>query len=531
MRLFSFLFLLSPLLSIGQVNVDSLSTVWENQSYTATIRLQALYQIYSKGYLYAKPDSAFAFAQLAHDFAQSKNLVEERALAMRHMGIAASFMSDYTKATNLLQQTIEIEEQNNNEIGIAKALNSLANVYLQKSDYANAIEHYTASLKILESLGDKKRIKGLFNNIALVYMDMEDHDKSLEYLNKALNLSKEIKTDTDQSFILVNIGTVYRKKKEYQKALGFYEMGLEQLKQKVNSKPGMARCYSNLGLVYQEFGDRQKALDYFAQSLQLNREVRNKKGIANCLIHFGTLYQDTNLDSSIVLAEQALSLAQETGSLEEISDAAELLSNNYQINGEGQLAIQMNQLFHDTKDSMYSIKNQKAVLISEFKSQEEKNKIKYEAELLSQQRKVIRERFIGAFGLLLLLGGLAYFIYGQYNRHLKEKNKLLAKIEVLKKSLAAQAISSSGKRIEIALNKAKIEKFIGIKLGESSWMILNLIFKRPSISNKEIAQEVSLSIEGVSSSLRRMYSSFRIKSSSSKKIALITEAIRISTEE
>jgi len=524
------LLLLSASLLIGQVNIDSLSIVWENQSNTATIRLQALHEIYSKGHLYSKPDSAFFYAKLAHDFAQSNKLPVERAAAMRYMGVAASLMSDYTKATDLLEQTIEIEQQNNNEIGIARALNSLGNVYLKQSDYANAIDCYRVSLKIAEELEDKKIVKSLLNNIALVYMDMEDHDKSLEYLNQALNISKAIGTQSDQSFILVNMGTVYRKKKDYQKALELYEKGLV-LKKKMNSKLGMARCYSNLGLVYQEFGERKKALDYFKQSLQFNREVGNKKGIANCLFHFGTLYQSTHLDSSIVFAQQALDIAQEIGSLEEISDAAELLSKNYQTQGEGQLAIEMNQLFYDTKDKMYSIKNQKAVLISEFKSQEEKNKIKYEAELLSQQKKVSRERLIGALGLIALLGGLAYFFYGRYNRHLKEKNKLLTKIELLKKNLAAQAISSGGKRTGIALNKTKIEKFIGTKLGESSWMILNLIFKKPSISNKEIAKEVSLSIEGVSSSLRRMYSSFRIKSSSSKKIALITEAIRISTEE
>ena len=532
MKFFPFLFLmlLSPLLSKGQVNVDALSTVWENQSNADTIRLQALHEIYTKAYLYSKPDSAFAFAQMAYDFAKSKKRSKEMASAKRYMGVAASVQADYTKAKDLLGQAIEIEQQNNNKIGLSKALNSLGNVYLKQGDYANAIGHYRASLKIAEEQKDKQTIKSLLNNIGLVYLDMEDYDKSLDYLNQALSLNKEIGTPEGQASVLVNIGTIYRQKKEFGKALEFYEQGLA-LKKSPNSKFGKATCYSNIGLVYQEFGDHAKALDYFRQSLQLHREVGNKKGIANCLVHFGTLYQSINPDSSIVFAKQALSLAQETGSLEEISDAAELLFNIYQTKGEDKLAIEVNKVFHDAKDSMYSIRNQKAVLISEFKSQEEKTRIKYLEELQDQEKGIFRERLIIFFGGMLLLGGLAYFSYTWYRRYIDEKNRLLKKIELLKENLAAQAISATGKRTAIALDKAKIEKYIGVKLGESSWMILNIIFTKPSVSNKEIAKEVSLSVEGVSSSLRRMYSSFKIISSSSKKIALITEAVRISAEE
>ncbi|MEZ4987811.1 MAG: AsnC family protein [Saprospiraceae bacterium] len=61
---------------------------------------------------------------------------------------------------------------------------------------------------------------------------------------------------------------------------------------------------------------------------------------------------------------------------------------------------------------------------------------------------------------------------------------------------------------------------------------MSTLSHNPSISNKEIANEVNLSVEGVSSSLRRMYSTFGIGSASSnKKVALLLEAIRLSQDE
>ena len=62
-------------------------------------------------------------------------------------------------------------------------------------------------------------------------------------------------------------------------------------------------------------------------------------------------------------------------------------------------------------------------------------------------------------------------------------------------------------------------------------MILKLLFENPSISNKEIANEVSLSLEGVSSSLRRMYAAFDIKTPGNKKVELILKVMQILFEE
>lgn len=158
-------------------------------------------------------------------------------------------------------------------------------------------------------------------------------------------------------------------------------------------------------------------------------------------------------------------------------------------------------------------------------------RVAYEKQLVEHQRRNWRERFAFLGGAALLVLSFGLYLRKIRNRNAAERKKLLRKIELLEKRVAAQSVSSSEKREEHTLDKAKIEKAINAKLGESAWAILNLISENPSISNKQIAKEVSLSLEGVSSSLRRMYAAFHIKSSSNKKILLIMEAVRISMEE
>jgi hypothetical protein len=71
-------------------------------------------------------------------------------------------------------------------------------------------------------------------------------------------------------------------------------------------------------------------------------------------------------------------------------------------------------------------------------------------------------------------------------------------------------------------------KLIWIDVNKSDWEILNILLKNPEISNKAISDLAFLSIDGIGSSLRRMYVYFDINETNYKKVVLIKKAIEIS---
>jgi len=368
------------------------------------------------------------------------------------------------------------------------------------------------------------------NNIGLVYYDLKDYGKSLEYLNGALDIYRKLGLEKSQANTLINIGTVFRFQNKYDEALSFYHKGLA-LKKGNNVKHGLGTCYSNIGLIHRAKKEEAKAMEYFQLSLKLHQEMNYKKGIARNLIHLSEWYFLTEKDSTIHLATKALNLAKKSNHSAEVADAAELLFKSYESLGNYQEALKMQTLFQNLRDSIYNVKTQQAVLKSEYDLKHEEKIEHYKNEIkenLARNRSLLL--FLVAAFIVTVLG----FVFSHKKRktqNLAKQNKLLQEIESLKKKLAAQLVSTpvEGNKT-LALDKEKIEKAINSKLGESSWMILNLIFKNPSISNKEIAKEVSLSLEGVSSSLRRMYQAFNITTSSNKKITLIMRATRLSFE-
>ena len=78
------------------------------------------------------------------------------------------------------------------------------------------------------------------------------------------------------------------------------------------------------------------------------------------------------------------------------------------------------------------------------------------------------------------------------------------------------------------LNKEKLELAINKKINETDWNILNILLEDPVISNKYLADKAYMSVDGIGSSLRRMYEYFDIPNSKYMKIALLLKAIKIS---
>jgi hypothetical protein len=124
-----------------------------------------------------------------------------------------------------------------------------------------------------------------------------------------------------------------------------------------------------------------------------------------------------------------------------------------------------------------------------------------------------------------LIFAINFYAKSVINANHKKRDELLLELEQLK-----QKADVNGNLVsqDFQLNKDKIEQVIQRKLNETDWLVLNLLLENPVISNKEIATKAFMSVDGIGSSLRRMYEYFNTKESKYKKISLIMDAIKYS---
>jgi tetratricopeptide (TPR) repeat protein len=60
----------------------------------------------------------------------------------------------------------------------------------------------------------------------------------------------------------------------------------------VGNRGGEATTLNNIGLLYSELGEKQKALEYYSQSLPLRRATGNRRGEATTLNNIGLVYSE-----------------------------------------------------------------------------------------------------------------------------------------------------------------------------------------------------------------------------------------------
>jgi CHAT domain-containing protein len=140
---------------------------------------------------------------------------------------------------------------------------------------------------------------------------------------------------------LNNIGAVYDDLGEKQKALVFYNQALPILRA-VGDRGGEAITLNNIGLVYSDLGEKQKALVFYNQALPILRAVGNRGVEATTLNNIGGVYSDLGeKQKALDFYNQSLPISRAVG--DRGGEATTL--NNIGI------------LYRDTKKPLEAIKN------------------------------------------------------------------------------------------------------------------------------------------------------------------------------
>ena len=170
------------------------------------------------------------------------------------------------------------------------------------------------SSKIAQSpAATKKNAERLFEEGMTLYQQgsAESLRQAIQKWQEARLLYRAVGDRGGEAITLNNIGRVYDDLGEKQKALDFYNQALP-IRRAVGDRGGEATTLNNIGAVYDALGEKQKALDYYNQALPIRRAVGDRGGEAITLNNIGILYRDTkkpleaikNLEQSVNLILQ-----------------------------------------------------------------------------------------------------------------------------------------------------------------------------------------------------------------------------------
>jgi hypothetical protein len=126
---------LSGISSWTQPDLDSLLAIWQDDTYSDTIRLETVQNIALGVYLFSQPDSAFYYAQLQYDFSECKGLKKPMANALLIQGVSYQFKNDYPHALQHYQESLSVYEVIEDKLGKANINEATYELVKENSEF------------------------------------------------------------------------------------------------------------------------------------------------------------------------------------------------------------------------------------------------------------------------------------------------------------------------------------------------------------------------------------------------------------
>ena len=232
-----------------------------------------------------------------------------------------------------------------------------------------------------------------------------------------------------------------------------------------------------------------------------------------------------SLASAAAIQDQLLTL----GGNETKRDLYKLLYTVHKKLGRLEVALDMHERYLAHSDSVQELKNHHLVLRTAYEKEMEHELVALEmkgrqekSELRIQKLQTTLWLIVAFLTVVSLL--ISYMVRNQ-KKHRMRREELLVQIGELRASKEGRLLLDSK---ELELDRDRLEAQLERTLNETDWKVLNILLRDPTITNVQIAENACLSVDGIGSSLRRMYVYFSIQETKYKKIALLHKAMKLS---
>lgn len=438
---FSFIWLLlcglQTSLAFQESNADSLEQVFQNRSFSDSIRYRAIQQR-TFSMIFSEGENAKAKIQEVLKVAE-KEVGKSRIYyeILQNLGIYYDVNQMTDSSLIIFSQILEeskkqgwkaLEQRSNNNLGMNR---------LNSSDYRSAIEYFSKSLEI--SRNDPNAQEANFvhsiSNLGLANQELELYDQAIIYHLEALEIRERLKDANGIAISCANLGICYKLMEEMELAEKYYQKAIENAKIAGN-KVLFHRVHDNLGSLYIGQKNYEKGL------LMLNIALDNSDGFTpdpkmelSILSNAAAAHIDLGqTEKALNFAERGLKVLEENPELVNYSlTLKNALAKIYFRKGDFEKGNAFMEQYQNLNRQIFNEENAEFLTDLQVKYDLEKKESQIAlqtAEIQEKNATLQRNYFaFAALGLLLALVGVAFVFY---QNRAKRKQELLVKDRELK---------------------------------------------------------------------------------------------------
>ncbi|MGB3297875.1 MAG: tetratricopeptide repeat protein, partial [Phormidesmis sp.] len=177
--------------------------------------------------------------------------------------------------------------------------------YLECFHHYYECQDYEAAYDVIDRCYSWLDLNGNYRILVTVYEQLVTAWRAVLAINRS--------SQEKHGEALNRLGWAYFSQGDYNKTIDFYQQSLE-IQRQIGDRYGIANSLIGLGLAYYSQGNYTKAIDFCQQALEIKQEIGDRKGIANSLIGLGNAYHSQgDYDKAIDIQQQSLEIRREIG--------------------------------------------------------------------------------------------------------------------------------------------------------------------------------------------------------------------------
>ena len=180
----------------------------------------------------------------------------------------------------------------------------------QEYDYSKALALGYDALSMAESIAYQEGVFYAYNTISTAYNGIGPIDSAYLYSRLTLDFAIEMNEDFSLAVAKNNMGRYYLNQGNYPLSLQYLQEALEHDK-KTGEYVDPTGVYANIGILHEEMGDEDKAIEYYLKSAEAALAFEDEASIAYAHLDYG--YVDAmqgKLESALQHYENALAIYQ-----------------------------------------------------------------------------------------------------------------------------------------------------------------------------------------------------------------------------
>ncbi len=442
----------------------------------------------------------------------------------------------------LLQYSVH----NKDGYGIGQSLLGIGNIYDGKTHYALAIKYYSKAIELcITDSRSSHLLPILYNNIGVIYNITGKYTEAASAYMKALAYKERYTTgEISKGTIYLNLGGIFTQLKQYDKAL-HYLNSIDESEFSTGDINLYCSMLHNKGVINAMQGNLDESMKYFQQSLKISRQYKVKNVEAE--VNIGVIYYLQNkldLAQSTLLAVLAKkdSISQENKTeiiktlgeiyyvkkdyskaeiyllqsledsrrmqlVEKTMGAAMSLSNLYKATGDFKKALQYQEAYFLTKDSIVNkdVSSQVYDLEGKYNTVQKDKELLQKQLLISNQDVDLKKKntwIVSVSSVALLMMGLFFGLY----RHNKQKQVLQQRqLDILQQKREIEQLKSimDGEEKERARLARELHDGIGGMLVATRLNLGAVKDETSAIPSATRIDEVMGMLQDISSEVRR----------------------------